>query len=316
MNKHTRLLIAMLLGLVLMVANGHSAAADEKPRVRVVHAAPSLSPLDIFVNDILFFDKIPYRYISDYAPIDPGDRTVRVILADPLIQNPTLDGQFSEGGLNAIRAEATLREVSEAFENDRHYTVIVSGRLRQLEYWRITDDNVLPGNGTARVRFVHAAVNTPSTEFCLGDVCRTISFKQASDYFLLDPGTYTPNIRLNGKERTKLVIRPLVLQNNGVHTVFLTGEIQDQPQGLQLLYTLDNSEALAVPYPKPPPPAVKQPPLKSGAPQAPAPPGSLTGPAPAYPPVSGAFLSIRAIGLLAGLGVVVAGGLGFWLAHR
>jgi hypothetical protein len=315
MNKHVRYLVAALLGLLLLAAVGHSAAADEKPRLRVIHAAPSLSPLDIFVNDILFFDKIPFRYISDYAPIERGDRTVKVILADAVIQNPILDGKLSEGALNAIRAEATLREVSEAFENDRHYTVIVSGRLRQIEYWRLTDDNELPGEGTARVRFVHASLNTPSAEFCLGDVCHTVSFKQASEYFLLDPGTYTPYVRLNGVEPTRIVIRPLVLQNNSVHTVFMVGEIQDQPQGLQLLYTLDHSEALAAPYPQPPAPALDRQPSKVGAPEAPTSPGSLAAPAPAYPPVTGAFLSPTALGMLVGIALIV-GGLGYWLAHR
>ncbi|MCB0193918.1 MAG: DUF4397 domain-containing protein [Anaerolineae bacterium] len=272
--------------VLIVILVGHSLSqADERPRVRVIHAATGLANLDIYLNDTLFFDNIVFQYISDYAPIDPGERTLKVRPA----------GVSPE--------DQTLREISETYNSDQSYTSIVAGRVRGIEYWRLTDDNRLPGDGTSKVRIVHASISTPTTEFCLGDVCRTLAFKEDTGYFLLDPGVYRPKIRLNGIGSTSLSIPPLELKNNSVHTVFMVGQLQDQPTALGLLYTLDAGEHQIVTYPQPPvagPPSV----------------GKPGGPPPALPPVTGAFLSPRAIGVLIGFILVLVGSLGFFIARR
>ncbi|MCB0209068.1 MAG: DUF4397 domain-containing protein [Anaerolineae bacterium] len=286
MRGRTRLFIQLFMTVIMLALIGHSLShADERPRVRVVHAATGLSNVDIYLNDTLFFDNIVYQYISDYVPVDAGERTLKVRPAGVSPEDPT------------------LREVSESYTNDQSYTAIVAGRVRGIEYWRITDDNKLPGDGTSKVRIVHASINTPTTEFCLGDVCRTLAFKENTDYFLLDPGVYRPRIRLNGIEATSVTIPPLELKNNSVHTVFMVGQLQDQPTALELLYTIDAGEYQTIQYPQPPvagPPSVGQP----------------GGPPPAMPPVTGAFLSSEAIGVLIGAFLVLVGSLGFWLARR
>lgn len=286
MKTRMRLFIQILMTLAALALLGHSLShADERPRTRVVHAASGLSNIDVYINDTLFFDNIIYQYISDYTPIDAGERTLKIRPAGVSPEDPT------------------LREVSETYNNDQAYTSIVAGRVRGIEYWRLTDDNKLPGDGTSKIRIVHASINTPTTEFCLGDVCRTLAFKEDTDYFLLDPGIYRPIIRLNGIEATSISIPPLELKNNSVHTVFMIGQLQDQPTALGLLYTIDAGEYQNIEYPQPPPAA----PPSVGHP---------AGPPPALPPVTGAFLSLRAIAVLIGVVLISMGSLGFWLSRR
>lgn len=289
MNAYRRLVIQILAVLLLLAAVGTSLSyADQRPRLRVVHAATGLQNLDIYVNDLLFFDNINFQFISNYTPVDAGERTVKIRPAGVSPEDPT------------------MREVTESYNTDQEYTIMVAGRIRGIDYWRLTDDNRLPGDGTSKVRIVHAAAYTPTTEFCLGDVCRTLAFKETSDYFLLDPGLYKPRIRLNGVEVTTLYVPPLELVNNSVNTVFMIGQLQDQPTALRLLYSRDAGANQIPTYPMPFPPGTNRPPdvEQPGAPP------------PIYPPVTGAFLSPKAIGILIGAALILLGCVGFWVARR
>ena len=117
----------------------------------------------------------------------------------------------------------------------------------------------------------------------------------------MNPGTYAPTVHVNSTEKTHIKVPPLVLQNNGVHTIFLVGQM-DGPLGLQLLYTYDAGEFIDT-YPPPDHPFGNVP-------------GGVNPPAPLYPPVTGAFLSLRAIGVIVGAALILVGGIGFWLTRN
>jgi len=287
MNRYKKGIFQLACAAVILLALAISnSSAETRPRLRVVHAAPGLANIDVYINDTLFFDNIFYRYISDYVPINAGDQTIRVRPAQ------------------ASPRDATVVEVSAPFNENQDYTIIAAGRQGDIQHWRLEDDNRnLPGTGSSKLKIVHAAIDTPSVEICLADVCHTLAFRTNTDYFLMDPGTYIPKVRLNGSDITYVETPPLQLLDNSVHTVFITGQAYNQP-GLQLLYTFDAGEMGGDPYPPAPyPPGNGSPP--EGYP-----------PPPAYPPVSGAFLSPQLLGMLAGLALIVVGSVGFWLTRK
>lgn len=286
MRIYSRIIYSLLAMLPVMLVASLGAQAQEPPRLRVVHAAPGLTNVDIYVNDALFFDNTFFGYISPYVPVDPGDRTVRVRPADTSSDFPS------------------LIEVNAPYSEDRDYTLIVAGKLEDLEYWRLEDDNKFPGETTARVRFVHASADTPTTEFCLGEVCHILAFKQDTGYFRMDPGSYIPVVRINNTGINFINTPPLLLKNDSVHTIVMMGEEEGRP-GLKLVYTLDSDDTgSALPGPGP-------------APHLPGGPQGGSAPPPAYPPKTGVFLSpqlIRAI--LGGVTLVIIGGLGLRAIRR
>lgn len=284
MKIYSRIIYGLFLALgLLIIGSGGGVYAQEPPRLRVVHAAPGLTHVDIYVNETLFFDNTFFGYISPYTPVDPGDRTLRVRPADTSSDYPS------------------LIEVSVPYSEDRDYTLIVAGRLEDLEHWRLEDDNSPPGETTARVRIVHASADSPATDFCLADVCHILAFKQDTGYFLMDPGTYIPRVRINNTGVNYINTPPLLLTNNSVHTIIMMGEEEGRP-GLKLVYTLDSDDLGAAPAPAIPGPG-------------PIPGGSL--PPPAYPPTTGAFLAPQLIRALAlGLIFVMIGGVGLWAIRR
>ncbi len=265
------LLIFLLVGSILIFA-------DTRPRVRAIHAAPGVSNVDTYSDGTLYFENVFYAYVTNYAPLNGGEHTIRV--------KPAGSGS---GGPNIIEAVGP-------YNDNQDYTVILAGRQDTPQHWRLDDDNKdLPGPGTARIRIVHASLDTPTTEFCIGDVCKTMAFKDNPEYFRLSPGVYYPEVRLNGTDFPKINIPPLHLEDNSIYTVFMIGRSQNEPR-LQLIYTLDAGE----PNPdgdKPVPPD--------------------TNPhAPVYPPVTGAFLSPKLMGLIAGVVLIIVGGVGYWIAQK
>ncbi len=287
MNRYPKRIIQFsVVLLILFTLAGTFVLADTRPRLRFVHAAPGVANVDVYVNDpILFFDNVFYSFVTEYVPITPGDRTVRVRPA------------------GSSRTEPVLVDIAinPPYNENQDYTIIIAGKNGResgdIQFWRLDDDNKnLPGVGTSKVRIVHASFDTPSTEFCVGDFCQTLSFREHSDYFRLDPGTYYPEIFLNGTDFPKINIPPLKLNDNSIHTIFFMGRSQNEPR-LQLVYSLDAGE-----------------PSTDG--DHPLPPGTDPNPPPVYPPVTGAFLSPQLMGMIAGMVLIVLGGFGYWFAKR
>jgi hypothetical protein len=278
--------------LLLTIAGGVMAQGDERPRLRVVHAAPEIQKVDIYLGETIYFRNIYYTYISDYVAINPG--------------NPKLSSRIPGAGFEVV----ALFDHTFTYEPNKDYTVVAAGKLlsNQRWTWLLEDDNKLPGEGTAKVRIVHAAYETPTTDFCLADVCHTLAFQENSGYFLIDPGAYIPKLHVNATGKTFVEIPPLNLKDNSVHTLFLVGQIGSQ-EGLKLLYTLD---AGSLPPKGGPPPAVP-----GDSPPYPAPlPGSGDVPPPAYPPETGAFLSPELQAILVGFVLSLIGGFSFWVIRR
>jgi hypothetical protein len=296
MKTVAKSLLKLLLAVVLILAIGGGVLAqgDERPRLRIVHAAPEIQKVDIYLGETIYFRNIYYTYISDYVPINPG--------------NPNLSSRVPGAGLNV--PPPPLFEHAFTYEANKDYTIVAGGKLlsNQRWTWLLEDDNTLPGEGTAKVRIVHAAYETPTTDFCVADVCYTLAFQENSGYFLIDPGIYIPKLHVNGTGKTFVETPPLKLKDNSVHTVFLVGQIGSQ-EGLKLLYSLDAGD---LPKKGGPPPAVPGDPPAHAVPF----PDSGNAPPPIYPPDTGAFLSPELRAIVAGLALTLVGGLSLWVIRR
>jgi hypothetical protein len=279
------------LSIILILGQGVIAQDDERPRLRIIHASPEIQKVDIYVGETLYFRNIYFTYVSDYVPITAG--------------TPPLSSRLPGAGFNL----PPLFEHTFTYENNKDYTVVAAGRLlnNQRWTWLLEDDNELPGEGTAKVRIVHAAFESPTTDFCLADVCYTLAFQENSGYFLLDPGVYMPKVHVNGTGITYIETPPLKLKDNSVHTIFMVGQIQSQ-EGLKLIYTLDAGD---LPEKGGPPPlgVPSGPPAHYYVP----PQGAPDLPAPAYPPVTGSLLSPQLQAIAAVAILLLVGGLGFWI---
>lgn len=285
MNNYAKGLLQLSIGLLIVLILGTALSlADSRPRLRFFHGAPGVANVDIYVDDpIIFFENVFYSYVTNYVPINAGDHTVRVRPAGASSRDPVL-----------------VDIATNPYNENEDATIIIAGTNGRadgdIQFWKITDDNNnLPGAGTSKVRIVHASFDTPSAEICLQDVCNILSFREKTDYFLMDPGTYYPEVYLKGTDFPKINIPPLNLQDNSIYTIFMIGRSQNEPR-LQLVYTLDAGE-----------------PTEGG--EHPLPPGTNP-PPPAYPPVTGVFFSPKLIGMIVAVVLIATGSVGVWYTRR
>jgi len=209
--KRLALLSAVLL-LVLATATS-VLAADGKARVRVVHASPDAPAVDVWVNDaIKAFTNAPFKGITSYAELDPGNYNVKVVPA---------------GATEPAVIDADL-----GLDADTDYTVVAVGKLADIEPLVLVDDNTLPAAGMAHVRFVHASPDAPNVDIAVKDgpvLFENVPFKQAFPYLPVDAGTYDLEVRIHDSGAVVLEVPGLALADRTVYTVFAMGLAGGEP---------------------------------------------------------------------------------------
>ncbi len=190
-------------------------------RVRVVHASPDAPNVDVLVNDGVAFSNIAFEAITDYASLTPGTYNIKVV--------PT-------GATEPVVIEADL-----PLADGVDYTIVAVGELANIEPLVLEDDNSVPADGQAKVRFVHASPNAPAVDVAVTDgpvLFSNVSFKEATDYIEVAAGTYDLEVRLAGTTDVVLSLPGVEFEAGGVYTVFATGLVGDDDTPLDAIIGL------------------------------------------------------------------------------
>jgi hypothetical protein len=279
--------LLLVWGCVLSISGVALADDPAQPRFRTVNAAPGLVNADIYVGNTLYFKSVKYGQVSNYAPVDPGGRSLEVRPAGVVDKDPN----------------SVLTKVDWTFNSDEQpdndYTMVIVGTPENNETPLVfRDDNrtaLTPGD--TRVRFIHVSRDAPALEACLDHECRTLVYPKESQfnesqYLILKARPYKLKIRLIGTDELYTDIVPLKLEAGEVYTVFIMAPPKGGVRPL-IVVTADTGRSAHAydPYPV----AYND--------------YSMDGNAPMYPPTTGAFLSPLALLVLIGgtLLLVVAG---------
>ena len=128
-----------LVPVLLVLAFAACDADDELPaRVRVVHAAPGAGPLDLLIDFEPLATDLAFGEASPYVSWEPGLRLLAALTPDA-------------GGLDLTVEEEVI------FDEDRDYTLFVTGFERSSNLVLLTDDRSTIAFGRARLRVVHGA---------------------------------------------------------------------------------------------------------------------------------------------------------------
>lgn len=80
--------------------------------------------------------------------------------------------------------------------------VAAVGTLKDIGLIGILDANMSTEPGKSIIRFMHLSPNAPAVDITLPDgtvIFGNISFKQLTEYIMINPGMYTLQVRLAGK---------------------------------------------------------------------------------------------------------------------
>lgn len=191
--------------------------------VRVLHASPNAPAVDIYVDRNLIVRGLRYQRFTRYLPVSPGKHNIRVF--------PT--GKRTDPVINT---EVTVPV-------NTIYTAAVIGTLPNISLFPVNDPIELLPRDKVFIRFVHLSPNAPKVDITLPNgtkVFEDVEYKEITDYQLLNPGTYTFDIRIAGTDKIALRVPHIILKPNRFYSLYAVGLAGGKPP-LQVLIPLDGN---------------------------------------------------------------------------
>ena len=187
--------------------------------VRVFHASPNTSSVDIYVNGGLTFKNLSFKDFSEYVPLPMGEYSIEVFPA----------GQKGTPILTQS-VQVPQKEV---------ITIAAAGNFEDLQLIPYIEGNAddLPEN-ESRVRAIHLSPDAPGVDMLLdGELAfKNIGFMDATTYVQLPSGDYDVTINIADTNDTVLTLKPN-LKSQKVYTIYIVGN----PPNLSAIQSLDGS---------------------------------------------------------------------------
>ncbi|HXX84999.1 MAG TPA: DUF4397 domain-containing protein [Casimicrobiaceae bacterium] len=177
---------------------------------KVVNASLVGSPLNVFVNGVLLLSNIPYTGASAYQKTTAAMPTLAV------------ESTATPG--------AVLLSIEPSLTPGTDSSIVLEGPAGALTAAILGDNNLPPGPGNTRVRFVNASVNIPALDVFV-DFSRQISgLPQNSGAYSLElpadavAGTaYLFGFNVAGTAQTVLNLPAVTLLGGKTYTIYVTG---------------------------------------------------------------------------------------------
>ncbi|MFI8707178.1 DUF4397 domain-containing protein [Bacillus sp. NPDC077411] len=186
--------------------------------IRILHASPDSSAIDIVINGQKVVKNISFKQYSPYLSLTQGQYRVDIVPA---------------GGETPIFS--TLTPVM----GNHTYTLAAVGNVNKLQLLNLTDNTPLP-YGQAKIRFVHLSPDAPQVDVALKDgekLFEKVSFKQSTDYLQVSPGVADIEIAAAGTKDIILTIPEVKIEANKIYTVVTLGYAHKSPKLESLFLT-------------------------------------------------------------------------------
>ncbi len=194
--------------------------------VRLLHAIPNAPAVDVYLNEDLVVEGLAYSKFTSYLTVEPGDYVVEIF--------PT-----GTGDMPLIRTELSLPD-------KKIFTVAAIGLPTSSSLYPIEDPMIQLEKGKLGLRFGHLSPDAPPVDIQTdnGDILfNNVSYKQVTDYQILDPETYTVNVVPTGTNNSVLMVPNVKLRKNRFYSIYAIGLVGDQPY-LQVVIPLDGNSYL------------------------------------------------------------------------
>jgi Domain of unknown function (DUF4397) len=223
--------LAAVAVTLFAVPAGVAAGAQARPEalVRVAHFAPGLLKGDVYVvyvNGRLQLKGVPFKTVSDYLKVRPGEFKVEVREAGEPVSSPPV-----------IAATVEL-------ETGKAYTVAVFGQLTSVKAALLTDDMSRPGDGKSKVRLIQAIPGEEAVDLVTGGdvLVPGARFPSASDYREVPAGSVDVEVRKAGSGEVLAKAGNLRLPSGSISSLVAVGGLGEK---LELLDIRDAAAAVS-----------------------------------------------------------------------
>ena len=185
-----------------------SAASRDEALVRVVHAIPNASAMDVLAGDLVAFDAVNFKSVTSYRALD-GKRYVFAI-------RPA-------GMTNA----KPLASNTEGLEDGKYYTVFALPGEGRSAHLRIVGDKLdQPAEGKARLRIVHAGNGIGSVDVYTAGTTglfENVAFQSVSNYQDVTPVNGKIEVRPSGNANPVVMLPNAHLEAGRFYTMVVVG---------------------------------------------------------------------------------------------
>ncbi len=198
----------VLLMLGVLASFGNVQAQSNPARVRIIHAAQEMPPVDILLDGQRVLANVPFPAISDYLDVPAGQHKVAVVPA----------GQDASAALLATTA---------SFEAGKAYSVAAVGQ-QDVAVEVYTDDLSAPPAGKAHIRLIHLSPDAPgaNVEVVNGPTLATdLAFTEATAYQAVDAGTYNLRLVATGQNTVIVQLPNTTFEAGKIYTIAATGRL-------------------------------------------------------------------------------------------
>lgn len=221
----TTLLLLGVFALIatFMVQSGTASAHNGKAYVRVVHASPAAGPVDVYVDGSKLLNDFTFGSVTNYVAVPAGSHRIQV----------APDGK-GRG--------ASVIDVTVWLYNGTYYTAAALGTKDSGFSLKAFVDHNWVSEEKAKVRVYHLSPNAGPVNVAVGGktVISHLTYKQASDYLTVKPGSYKFDVTaVNAGVTIPLSAH---LKEGYVYSVFAVGLYQGSP-ALKFVVTAFNTDA-------------------------------------------------------------------------
>ncbi|WP_029326756.1 DUF4397 domain-containing protein [Bacillus coahuilensis] len=185
--------------------------AKQPAYIRILHAAPTTSNVDVFINSQKVLTNVPYKGVSNYITLPGGSYHIDIY--------PTGNQTDSVISKKIVTTPGMV------------YTLAAIGETPTLQLKAYLDQPSVPANET-KVKFIHLSPTSPTVDIAVknGDVIfPTISYKQATNYLPLSPMTVDLEVRIAGSKKVALPLPNLTFKPNESYTIVAVGFLEKEP---------------------------------------------------------------------------------------
>lgn len=216
-NSLALLPLATVVSVPCTQVLGLDGGADDSC-VRIVHAAPGTSQVDLYVNDSALAKGLAFGKATDFIAVPKGDQhKLQVIAAGGTPgDNDLLDDDLS-------------------FDSRKAYEVVITGNPDDLQAKNAEIDlSPLPA-GQARVRVIHASPDTGGVDVVVADgptLFGGVDYRDVTDDKTVDAGAYKLQLK-NGD--TVVLTGDVTFDAGTVYDVIVIGRSDDNSLALLVL---------------------------------------------------------------------------------
>lgn len=199
---------------------------EKNSYIRLLHASPGASAVDVYANDKPLAQNLAYKDFTQYLSVPSGNYNIKV---------------YPTGRKTNPLIETTLFIPPRSI-----FTIAASGVPSSLALLAIPEPiKTIPQN-KLYVRFAHLSPDAPNVDVVLPDgtkLFRNVSFKEYTDYVLVNPGKYILEVRPLDTQKTILYVPNVNLKPGRYYTVYAVGLASGKPS-LQALIPMDGNSYL------------------------------------------------------------------------